>query len=58
MTPLEIIVPQDAPFSAPVIPRGMSVALTAPQVTSANTLYPKPPWGFTVWNVQTGAAKP
>jgi hypothetical protein len=58
MTPLEIIIPNNAPFSAPVIPMGMSTFLTAPQVTAANALYPKPPNGFTVWDTATGAAKP
>jgi hypothetical protein len=54
----ERLVPQDAPFNATVSPRGLDRVLTAPEVTAANTLYPKPPNGFTVWNTATGAAKP
>lgn len=58
MTPQEIVSPFNAPFSVPVIPTGMSRPLTAPEVTALNTAFPKPPYGFTVWNVHTGAAVP
>lgn len=58
MTYDQIVSPSSAPFSAPVIPMGMNRPLTAPEVTALNTAYPKPPYGFTVWNTTTGAAKP
>lgn len=49
MTPAEIVYPDDAPFTALVIPRGMARVLTAPEVVACNLKYPVPPNGFQYW---------
>jgi len=58
MTPQQIVSPFNAPFSIPVIPTGMSVPLTAGEVTALNTAYPRPPYGQVYWNPNTGASLP
>lgn len=58
MTYDQIVSPWDAPFSVAVIPTGLSAPLTVPQAAALNTAYPKPPYGFTTYNMTTGAAKP